>query len=88
MKLENSDMEFEDDVFTLESYSLITTNFESDQFEMHRLVQFSTGKWLELNREAEKWEKKYIGIISEAFPIGDYEHRTTCQVLFPHVEAV
>ena len=61
-------MEFEDDLFALTSYSLITTNVNRDQFEIHRLVQLSTRRWLELNGELDKWKNKYIMIISEAFP--------------------
>lgn len=80
-------MEFED-VFTLTSYSLIITNIKKDQFELHRLVQFSARKWLELNNELEKWTEIYIRIVSEAFLGGDYKSWTICQVLFPHAKTV
>jgi len=53
----DDDGNFEDDFHTLISYSLLATNIEGNEFEMHRLVQFSTKKWLELH---EKWKEKYI----------------------------
>jgi Tetratricopeptide repeat len=87
---EDSDIEtnFEDDISTLTSYSLVTMNTEGNEFEMHRLVQFSTKKWLELYNELENWKEKYIKIIDKAFPVGRYENWITCQQLFPHAEMV
>jgi hypothetical protein len=87
---EDSDTEadFEDDISTLTSYSLVTINTEGNEFEMHRLVQFSTKKWLELHDELENWKEKYIKIIDKTFPVGRYENWTTCRELFPHAEMV
>ncbi|OCK81827.1 TPR-like protein [Lepidopterella palustris CBS 459.81] len=79
---------FEDDIYTLCSYSLIRTNVDGNGFDMHRLVQFSTKTWLELNRELEIWKEKYVTIINEAFPVGRYENWSTCQNLFPHAELI
>ncbi|KAF2175866.1 hypothetical protein K469DRAFT_52280 [Zopfia rhizophila CBS 207.26] len=45
--------DFEDDLNTLTSFSLVATDVDGYQFEMHRLVQFSTRKWLELQGELE-----------------------------------
>lgn len=84
----DTEADFEDDISTLTSYSLVTMNAEGNAFEMHRLVQFSTKKWLELNDELEKWKEKYIKIMGKAFPPGLYENWTTCQQLFPHAEMV
>jgi hypothetical protein len=38
-------------------------NIKGDDFEMHRLVQFSTKKWLELYDLLESWKEKYIDIM-------------------------
>ncbi|KAF4627699.1 hypothetical protein G7Y89_g10454 [Cudoniella acicularis] len=84
----NIETDFEDDISTLTGYSLITMNAEGKEFEMHRLVQFSTKKWLELYDKLENWKEKYIKIIGKAFPVGRYENWTTCQQLFPHAEMV
>src|SRR5256886_1569104 len=80
--------DFEDDLHTLSSYSLIGTNLDGNVFEMHRLVQFSTKTWLALNGELERWKEKYIMIIDEAFPLGLYENWKTCQEFFPHAELI
>jgi tetratricopeptide (TPR) repeat protein len=87
---EGDDMEadFEEDMYTLASYSLVGTNVEGKEFEMHRLVQFSTKKWLELRGELEMWKESYITIMEKAFPIGRHENWTTCRRLFPHAETV
>ncbi|PVH68041.1 hypothetical protein DL98DRAFT_634240 [Cadophora sp. DSE1049] len=79
---------FEDDISTLTSYSLVTMNVEGNEFEMHRLVQFSTKKWLEHHDELESWKENYINIMGKAFPIGRHENWTICGKLFPHAEMV
>jgi hypothetical protein len=40
--------DFEDDIYTLCSYSLIEINADATEFEMHQPVQFSAKSWLEL----------------------------------------
>ena len=83
------DMEFEEDVHMLSSYSLIrTSDAQGKSFEMHRLVQSSTKKWLDSHGDSDRWEKKYILIMRETFPEGEYENWTTCQALFPHAQLV
>lgn len=80
------DMGFEEDVSTLTNYSLIDSNIESNMFRMHRLVQFSTGKWLELCGELDRWKERYIRMIDEAYPIQNYKNWTRCETLFPHAK--
>jgi hypothetical protein len=80
------DFDFEEDIYTLYSYSLIGTNADATEFEMHQLVQFSTKSWLELRGETENWKEKFIVIMDEEFPLGQYENWTKCQKLFPHAE--
>jgi tetratricopeptide (TPR) repeat protein len=83
---DKTESDFEDDIYTLSSYSLIGTNLDATEFEMHRLVQFSTKTWLELKGELEYWKEKFINVMDEEFPIGKYENWTICQALFPHAE--
>jgi len=61
----NSDIEvnFEDDLSILTSCYLVMMNIKGDDFEVHRLVQFSTKKWLELYDWLESWKEKYIDIM-------------------------
>ncbi|KAH8586899.1 P-loop containing nucleoside triphosphate hydrolase protein, partial [Bisporella sp. PMI_857] len=85
---DDTEADFEDDISTLTSYSLVMMNMEGNEFEMHRLVQFSTKKWLEHYDELEFWKEKYINIMGKAFPVGRYENWTICGKLFPHAEMI
>jgi tetratricopeptide (TPR) repeat protein len=87
---EESDIEasFEDDISTLTSYSLVIVGVEGTEFEMHRLVQFSTKNWLEYYDELEQWKEKFIDIMAMSFPVDPYENWITCQKLFPHAGMV
>ena len=50
---DDSEMEFEDDVCTLKTYSLIRTRDAAGElFEMHQLVQLWTRRWLELHGDS------------------------------------
>ena len=85
---DDKDFNFEDDVEMLRDYCLIGMNIEKSTFKMHRLVQFSTQKWLEMQNELEVWQEKYIIIMAEAFPRGRYKNWKRCQLLFPYAEVV
>ena len=78
------DDRFEDDVLALRNYSFISVNADTTTFEMHRLVQLSMRKWLEANKQLNKWTKESIRVLTAAFPSGDYETWADCQVLLPH----
>ena len=78
----DGEADFEDDVFTLRSYDLVRIGVAEDAFDMHRLVQFSTKKWLRLRGELVQWQERYIGILGRAFPTGKYENWPVCQALF------
>jgi tetratricopeptide (TPR) repeat protein len=79
--------DFEDDLNTLTSFSLVATDVDGHQFEMHRLVQFSTRKWLELQGELDGWREKYVTLMDDSYPVGLYENWKACQALFPHAQA-
>ncbi|KAJ4298214.1 hypothetical protein N0V90_006113 [Kalmusia sp. IMI 367209] len=83
----DEDADFDDDIYMLTSFSLIEMSANGQEFEMHRLVQFSTKKWLELSNELEPWKTTYVTLMDESFPKGQYENWPTCQALFPHAEA-
>ena len=83
---DNSDVE--DDLNMLMNFSLVATDKQGHQFEMHRLVQFSTRKWLELHGELETWKGKYVRLMDDSYPVGRYENWRKCQALFPHAQAI
>ncbi|KFY67480.1 hypothetical protein V496_01551 [Pseudogymnoascus sp. VKM F-4515 (FW-2607)] len=79
---------FEDSIAPLVNFSLIREHSEGGAFEMHRLVQLSTRKWVELNGQLEKWRSEAIKITARLLPGGDYETWSDCQILLPHVRTV
>ena len=79
---------FEDDIHTLTSFSLVEMSADGHEFEMHRLVQFSTKKWLELYDELEEWKEAYITLMDNSYPVGRHKNWAMCQALFPHAQAV
>lgn len=83
---ENEASDFEDDIYTLTSFSLVKASADGSNFEMHGLVQYSMKHWLKLNQELEYWKECYVVLIDERFPLGGTNDRTTCQALFPHAQ--
>ncbi|KAH7108869.1 putative kinesin [Dendryphion nanum] len=86
-EVDGSEADFDDDIHTLTSYSLVEMGADGSQFEMHRLVQFSTKRWLELNQELEIWKERYVMLMDGSYPVGRHENWPICQALFPHVQA-
>ncbi|OCK92235.1 uncharacterized protein K441DRAFT_727330, partial [Cenococcum geophilum 1.58] len=72
---------------TLKAFSLITVEKGGSTFEIHRLVQLSTQKWLALHGRQEKWQKRVLELIAENFPNGRYKTWGACEILFPHALA-
>ncbi|KAF2258231.1 TPR-like protein, partial [Lojkania enalia] len=87
-EVDDDQSDFEDDLNMLLNFSLASTDLSGSQVEMHRLVQLSTKRWLELNKELEAWKEKYLTLMDESYPVGRYENWTVCQALFPHAQAV
>jgi tetratricopeptide (TPR) repeat protein len=85
---DQEEADFDDDIRNLSSYSLIRISADGSEFEMHRLVQLATKKWLELNDELGKWKGTLAMVMKDSYPYGDYENWPTCQPLFPHVQAM
>lgn len=79
---------FEDTVAPLMSFSLIRTEIGGQSFEMHRLIQLSIREWLNKQGQFHRWVKQGRQVMEEAFPSGNYETWTTCQMLLPHVKEV
>ena len=65
---------FEDDVLTLRNYLFISINADEVTFEMHRLVQLATRKWLEANKQLERWKQQYIRILYKELPTREYQN--------------
>jgi tetratricopeptide (TPR) repeat protein len=84
----SSENAFEDDVTALRNLCLISVDVNRATFEMHRLVQLATRKWLAANDRLERWKESYIRRLHAAFPDpADFENWATCQALFAHVKS-
>ncbi|KAF1816157.1 hypothetical protein P152DRAFT_470200 [Eremomyces bilateralis CBS 781.70] len=83
-----ADAAFEEDFDTLRAYSLIAATAELDMYEMHALVQFCTQVWLSSFSDAERWKQRFIGLMAQEFPTGQFENWGRCQQLLPHIESL
>ncbi|PVH91245.1 hypothetical protein DM02DRAFT_546198, partial [Periconia macrospinosa] len=59
----------------------------ASHFEMHRLVQLATRKWLQLHDELEQWKQNFVSNLCAAFPTGNHENWAVCQRLFAHAKS-
>ncbi|KAK5134177.1 hypothetical protein LTR08_006837 [Meristemomyces frigidus] len=84
-----SDDGFDEDIIMLEGYSFVSANTDASTFEMHRLVQFATQRWLgtQGQEQLERVKEQYIYNLSEVFPSPEYENWEKCGALYPHAKA-
>ena len=75
------------DIRTLSSYYFISVIPNTTVFDMHRLVQHATKKWLKANRQLERWGSQFIYNLYEVFPTGSFDTWELCRSLFPHAIA-
>ncbi|KAF2009243.1 TPR-like protein [Aaosphaeria arxii CBS 175.79] len=77
---------FEDDLNTLLSFSLIATETDGEHFQMHRLVQYSTRRWLEIRSELGGLKDTYIHYLASKASVNE-DLVKTYDDLFPHAQA-
>ena len=63
-KDDERDIDFATAIGTLKAFSLITEERVEGTFGMHRLMQLSTQRWLELEGVVEVWQKKAMDVVS------------------------
>ncbi|KAJ6003798.1 hypothetical protein N7540_011191 [Penicillium herquei] len=83
----DSGPDFEDDVTTLRDFSFISVSEDKIFFTMHRLVQLTMRAWLKSHGQVNHWRERFISILCEEFPTGEYENWERCRSLFPRVKA-
>jgi tetratricopeptide (TPR) repeat protein len=81
-------IEFTTALGTLQAFSLVTAKEGGESFEIHRLVQVSTQRWLKLQGEAAKWQEESLKVLTAMFPSGVYRTWMTCEILSPHAQVV
>ena len=87
-KEDESTIELTSALGTLQAFSLITAETGGTSFEMHRLVQLSTRKWLKLQGDISRWQEEALTQLSRTFPNGNYETWVMCEKLLPHAHTV
>ena len=65
----------------LKAFSFVTED-KGHGFDMHRLVQLVTRKWLGRNGNIRWFTEQALLAVSQAYPFGDYENRSTCAYLW------
>ena len=81
-------IEFNKAIGILQAYSLIKTERDGSSFEVHRLIQLSTQRWLSLQHQQTEWQQKALEMVTEAFPTGDYGTWKECESLLLHAKCV
>ena len=81
-------IEFNKAIGTLQAYSLIRTEKGGSSFEVHRLIQLSTQRWLSLQQKQAAWQHKALELMVERFPSGHYGTWEECESLFLHAKYV
>ncbi|KAF1352616.1 P-loop containing nucleoside triphosphate hydrolase protein [Delphinella strobiligena] len=81
-----ADKDFEEDIITLCNYSFISDTLDGTTFEMHRLVQLATRKWLKLRKQHIYWLEQSLWNLNAALPNSNYENWVECRALYPHVK--
>ncbi|KAF2177822.1 TPR-like protein [Zopfia rhizophila CBS 207.26] len=80
--------EFNEDFDTLLAFSLIAVTADNDICEMHGLVQFCTQVWLSSSGDGWRWRQKFVKLVAQEFPTGQFENWGKCQRLLPHIESL
>ena len=73
---------------TLQAFSLISAEDNGAGYELHRLVQLATRKWLEMQGTTKRWQEQALRVVADKFPTGHFESWTTCESLLPHAQTV
>ncbi|KAF2022747.1 putative kinesin [Setomelanomma holmii] len=79
--------DFDADIVALRSFCFISVETDGATFEMHALVQLATRRWLEANRQLERWKQQFVSNLYAKFPTGAYENWAVCKALFAHAKS-
>ena len=72
----------------LQAFSLISVGNGGSEYEIHRLVQLATRRWLEMQGTKVKWQERALLVLANMFPVGEFENWTVCESLMPHAQTV
>ncbi|KAI9148693.1 Kinesin light chain [Paramyrothecium foliicola] len=81
------DIELTEALGVLKAFSFITED-NSGSYDMHRLVQLVTRKWLTSNGTVSRFGKEALMVVSHLYPYGQYETRAICAAYLSHAHAI
>ncbi|KAK3347271.1 putative kinesin [Lasiosphaeria hispida] len=71
----------------LKAFSFITED-KGNCFDMHRLVQLVTRRWLGKKDTMHRFTEQALVVVSQNYPHGNHENRAICSLYLPHVYAM
>lgn len=84
----NDQDSFENDIFTLRSFSFITANEDGTTFGMHKLVQLATIEWLKAQDTYGQRRQRFLEKLANAMPLATHNNLSICKNLFPYAKRV
>jgi len=72
----------------LKVFSFIITSIEDKTFNMHRLVQLVTQKWLIIEKMAKVRAEEALLILLDLYLYGSYKNREVYNKYLPYIYAV
>ena len=74
---------------TLKAFSLISEEKSQSVFGIHRLVQLSIQRWLEIKNQILSWQEKALRVVAKCCPPhGEYEEWESWQKISAHIQTV
>jgi len=71
------------------AFSLISAEKGGASYQLHRLVQLATQRWLEKDGSKAYWEEMALQVLAERFPYSeDIKDWPKCEYLLPHAQTV
>lgn len=84
-----SNVDFDTAMGNLKAFSLVTEEKTGAVYSVHRLVQLSMQRWLELQHAQIEWYEKALNAAHECCPEhGGYESWAIWEMLYPHAQIV
>ncbi|KAH7304549.1 hypothetical protein B0I35DRAFT_149874 [Stachybotrys elegans] len=84
---DNTDIALTEALGVLKAFSFVAEN-NNGSYDMHRLVQLGTRKWLISCGTISQFGKEALLVVSHLYPYGTYETRTTCAAYLSHANSV
>nr|POF13619.1 isoform 2 of kinesin light chain [Quercus suber] len=76
--------QMEEDIVLLRSFSFVSITYDSQVWEMHRLVQDALQMWLEDCNRLNDVLGQFVQCLDVLLPAGDFEDWVICRTLSPH----